>query len=122
MSIEMHSKGKVDSVFNRLPEKYHKHFVVGTLYEDIIEKVLLDQEKEIQKLKSELKREREAVDFYANEENWVQESNGNWYGAIIYEDINSVRNKDRGDEWGDPFIDTGGKSARNAQRKRKIKL
>ena len=54
----------------------------------------------------------EGLGFYGDTDNWVQECEGNWYGAIVHEDISSINCQRHMDEWGEPFADKGGKRAR----------
>lgn len=74
-------------------------------------------EKEIELLKAELKAEREAVDFYANRENWFQSElietrTVNDQGAITTRDY----------EYVDNFTSAAGKLARSTVKNRRIVL
>lgn len=69
------------------------------------------------RLEEENKLLKECAEFYANSENWAQESEGNWYGVISHKDISSVKCEKHEDEWGEPFADKGGKLARQTLTK-----
>lgn len=69
----------------------------------------LKQREEILALKQELKREREAVDFYADKSNWTIRGDGR----------TAIGAKDRGNVDG---INSGGKLARSVQVQRNISL
>ena len=70
---------------------------------------------EVQSLKAELKREREAVDFYADPMNWY----------LGEDDFSNIKDEDMSLSFHDDDTvrsNTGGKKAREAQKLREIKL
>lgn len=73
--------------------------------------------KQIPQLKKELKRERSAVDFYANSENWKDNNLLGVNPSIVDEDTifenESVESN---------HITIGGKLARQTQKERKVNL
>ena len=69
-----------------------------------------EYEAEIEKLKQELKSERECVDFYGNKENWFSHLGYKAYGSTIGRCIDK-----------DDISDlNGGKLARETQKNRKV--
>ena len=61
-----------------------------------VEEVERDIEKLVEihhELEQENKELIEALERYAIPESWVQESEGNWYGAISHEGISLVKHK-----------------------------
>ena len=54
----------MDELFlEKIPEEYHKFFTEGTLYDIIIENVVLEQQKKIDVYEK-------ALEFYANPKSW----------------------------------------------------
>ena len=77
--------------------------------------------QEIEQLKEELKRERSAVDFYANPENWDNFEYSSLY-VISTEDLEDIEYKFKNQKQSDYYENVGGKLARQTQQQRRIDL